>query len=273
MSSLSDQFSIKNKIIVITGGEGVLGSRLAEMFAEEGARIAILGINIERGSEIAGSIKTNGGEALFVKADVLDRPSLEMACNEIEKHWGTPEVLINAAGGNSPGATIGPGENFFDLNIDDFKAVTALNLDGTVLPSIVFGEKIAKSGRGAIINFSSMAASIPLTRIVAYSAAKAAIDNFTKWMAVEMARKFGDKIRVNAIAPGFLVTNQNKDLLLEKDGSLTERGRDIIRQTPFGRFGEPEEIVGTILWLCSDASRFVTGTVIPIDGGFSAFSI
>lgn len=273
MTKLSEQFSIYNKLIVITGGEGVLGARVSQMFAEQGARIVILGLNVSRGKEIADNIIRKKGKALFIETDVLNIVSLEDALEQIEGKWGSPEVLINAAGGNKPGATVGPEQDFFDLNIDDFKSVTALNLDGTVLPSMVFGEKIAKSGKGVIINFSSMAASQPLTRIVAYSAAKAAINNFTKWMAVEMAKKYGNQIRVNAIAPGFLVTDQNRNLLLNTDGSLTERGNDIIRQTPFGRFGEPEEIVGTLLWLCSDASRFVTGTVIPIDGGFSAFSI
>ena len=273
MGTLANQFSIKDKVIVITGGEGILGSTLAKLFANEGAKLAILGLNSERGNEIVDKIRSDGGSASFIHADVLDRSSLESALSDIEKHFGIPEILINAAGGNMAGATIAPDKTIFDLDIDDFKAVNALNLDGTVIPSIVFGKKIAQSGKGVIINFSSMAASRPLTRIVGYSAAKAGVENFTRWMAVEMAKKFGDKIRVNAIAPGFLVTDQNKDLLLNTDGSLTDRGNDIIRQTPFGRFGQPEEIVGTLLWLCSDASSFVTGTVIPVDGGFSAFSI
>ncbi|MCD4769552.1 MAG: SDR family oxidoreductase [Bacteroidales bacterium] len=269
---LIDSFSIKGKVIVITGGEGVLGSTLASLFAEGGAKIAILGIDDTRGLEIEEKISEGGGIIKFINTNVLDKASVEDARDWIKTEWKSVDVLINAAGGNRPGATIGPDETIFDLNIDDFNRVTGLNLTGTVIPSLVFGEVMAKSKSGAIVNFSSMAAARALTRVVGYSAAKAAIDNFTRWMAVEMAKKFGNRIRVNAIAPGFLVTNQNRDLLLNKDGSLTERGNDIIRQTPFGRFGEPEEIAGTILWLCSDASSFVTGTVIPVDGGFSAYS-
>lgn len=269
---LINSFSIKDKVIVITGGEGVLGGTLASLFAEEGAKIVILGIDDTRGSEIEKKISEGGGIIKFIKTNVLDKASVEDARDWIKTEWKSIDVLINAAGGNRPGATIGKDETIFDLNLDDFNKVIGLNLTGTVIPSMVFGEVMAESKRGAIVNFSSMAASRTLTRVVGYSAAKAAIDNFTRWMAVEMAKKFSDRIRVNAIAPGFLVTNQNRDLLLNKDGSLTERGGDIIRQTPFGRFGEAEEIAGTILWLCSDASQFVTGVVIPVDGGFSAYS-
>ncbi len=269
---LLNSFSIQDKVVVITGGEGVLGSELATLFAGEGAKIVILGIDDARGLELEETISRGGGIIKYINANVLDKSSVENARDWIKSEWNSIDILINAAGGNRPGATIGENETIFDLNIDDFKKVTDLNLTGTVIPSLVFGEVMAESKSGAIVNFSSMAASRALTRIVGYSAAKAAVDNLTRWLAVEMAKKFGDGIRVNAIAPGFLVTNQNRNLLLNKDGSLTWRGEDIIRQTPFGRFGEPGEIAGTVLWLCSDASRFVTGTVIPVDGGFSAFS-
>lgn len=272
MTDLFSKFNIQDKIIVITGGEGVLGGTLAIEFAAIGAKIAILGINEEGGNKIREKIVSKGGDALFFCASVLDKESLVKVRDDIIREWGRIDVLINAAGGNSPGATIGPGKNIFDLNIEDFKKVSELNLNGTVIPSLVFGEPMSAQGRGSIVNYSSMASERPLSRIVAYSAAKAAVDNFTRWMAVEMAQKFGEGLRVNAIAPGFLVTNQNRDLLLKPDGSLTARGEDIIKQTPFGRFGEPEELTATVLWLISEASSFITGTVIPVDGGFSAYS-
>lgn len=273
MAQAGSQFSISGKVIVITGGEGVIGSSLAEIFAGEGARIVLLGINDKKGTEISESINSSGGSSIFIHVDVLVKASLEKAAEKVIETFGRVDVLINAAGGNKAGATIAPNQSIFDLDIEDFRSVSELNLDGTVLSSIVFGRMIAESGKGVIINFSSMAASRPLTRVVGYSASKAAVDNFTKWMAVEMADKYGDGVRVNAVAPGFLVTEQNRDLLLKSDGSLTDRGEDIIRQTPFKRFGKPEEIAGTVMWLCSDASSFVTGAIIPIDGGFSAFSI
>ncbi|MEE4115547.1 MAG: SDR family oxidoreductase [Marinilabiliaceae bacterium] len=272
MTQAGSQFSIRDKVIVITGGEGLIGSTLATFFAGEGASIVLLGINDKKGAEISKQINLSGGSSIYIHADVLVRSSLLMAAEKAIETFGKLDVLINAAGGNRKGATIEQGQSIFDLDMDDFRSVSELNLDGTVLPSIVFGEKIASSGKGVIINFSSMAASRPLTRVVGYSAAKAAVENFTKWMAVEMADKYGDSVRVNAIAPGFLVSDQNRDLLLKTDGSLTKRGQDIIEQTPFGRFGKPEELAGTVMWLCSDASSFVTGAVIPVDGGFSAFS-
>ena len=188
------------------------------------------------------------------------------------KRFGRIDVLINAAGGNVAGATIGLDQSVFDIEISQFNKVTDINLNGTVLSSLVFGKSIAEEKKGSIINLSSMASYRAITRVVGYSAAKAAIDNFTRWMAVEMALKFGDGIRVNAIAPGFLLTEQNRTLLTTTDGSLTERGKNINNMTPFKRLGEPDELIGTVLWLASDASKFVTGTIIAVDGGFSAFS-
>lgn len=272
MTRLPGKFNIDNKVIIITGGEGVLGSTLASELASMGARIVIIGINKQKGREIEKTITGNKNTAVFYYASVLDRKALIEIRKSVISEWGTIDILINAAGGNIPGATVGEDESIFDMNTDGFRKVYELNLDGTVIPSLIFGEQMSKQGRGVILNYSSMASLRAISRVAGYSAAKAAVDNFTRWMAVEMATKFGDGIRVNAIAPGFLVTNQNRELLIENDGSLTDRGENIIRQTPFGRFGEPEEITGTVLWLISDASSFVTGAVIPVDGGFSAYS-
>jgi NAD(P)-dependent dehydrogenase (short-subunit alcohol dehydrogenase family) len=213
-----------------------------------------------------------GGEAVAFAANVLDETSLESVRDQILAKWGKVDVLINAAGGNMAGATISPGQTIFDLSMDAFKKVSDLNLNGSVLPSLVFGKHMADHKKGVIINISSMTAQRAITRVVGYSVAKAAIDNFTKWMATELALKFGEGLRVNAIAPGFFIGDQNRDLLLEADGSLTARGTTIVAHTPMGRFGEAEELNGTIHWLCSDASKFVTGIVVPIDGGFSAFT-
>jgi len=212
------------------------------------------------------------GTVVGRKCNILDEENIKKVKNEILDQFKRIDILINAAGGNMPGATVGVDQTIFDIKMDDFKKVTDLNLNGTVLPTLIFGKAMTEQKSGSIVNISSMAAQRVLTRVVGYSAAKAAIDIFTKWMAVEMAQKFGNGIRVNAIAPGFLLTEQNRTLLTNPDGSLTERGHKIIDMTPFKRFGEPEELVGTVLWLAGDASKFVTGAVIPIDGGFSAFS-
>ncbi|MBN1388101.1 MAG: SDR family oxidoreductase [Bacteroidales bacterium] len=266
------KFNIDKKAIIITGGEGVLGSTLAFELASLGARIVIIGLNEQRGQEIVSKISGNKGSAVFYHASVLDRQALKEIRKSIVTGWGSIDVLINAAGGNMKGATVEEDETIFEMNPDDFRKVYELNLEGTVIPSLIFGEQMSEQGRGVILNYSSMASLRAISRIAGYSAAKAAVDNFTRWMAVDMAAKFGDGIRVNAIAPGFLVTNQNRDLLINEDGSLTDRGKKIINQTPFGRFGEPEELTGTVLWLITDASSFVTGAVIPVDGGFSAYS-
>ena len=217
-------------------------------------------------------IKNNGGEAIGFETNVLDKTTLEKNRDDILQHFGKIDILLNAAGGNMPGATIGPDQTIFDLKMEDFQKVTDLNLNGTVLPSIVFGEVMSKQGEGCIINYSSMTVERAITRVVGYSASKAAMENFTRWMSVEMASKFGGKIRVNAIAPGFFIGNQNRRLLTNEDGSYTDRGNTIINNTPMKRFGEAEELNGAIHFLCSDAASFITGIVIPIDGGFSAFS-
>lgn len=266
-------FDVENKVILITGGAGVLGGQMASYLLTNNAILVILDykediidVAVKKLQKI--STKIDG----FV-CNVLDEKNLQQICEQIIKKYGKIDVLINAAGGNMPGATIGVDQTIFDVNIDHFKKVVDLNLFGSILPVLVFGEEMAKSKKGVIINISSMTAQSAITRVVGYSASKAAIDNFTKWLAVELALKFGDGLRVNAIAPGFFIGNQNRDLLIDKTtGFYTERGDTIIRNTPMKRFGEEEELNGTIHYLCSDASKFVTGVVVAIDGGFNAFS-
>lgn len=267
-----DQFSLSGKVALITGGTGVLGSTMSKGLAEAGASVVILGRRLEAGEKLAAELRSAGYRAMAVSADVLDEEQLVKARKKILDEFGTIDILINGAGGNMPGAVIPPEKNFFDLGMDDFRKVVDLNLLGTVLPTKIFTDVMAEKKKGIIINIASMASYRPITRVVGYSAAKAAIANFTQWMAVEMARKFGEGLRVNAIAPGFFITEQNRNLLTNSDGSLTARGKAVIEHTPFGRFGEPEELNGTLVWLCSDAARFVTGVMIPVDGGFNAFA-
>lgn len=262
----------QNKVAVITGGSGVLGGAIAKGLAMKGVQVVILGRTQATIDFQVNEIQSKGGKAMGVSADVLNRDTLEQAKTKIVKSLGKIDILINAAGGNVKGATIQPDENFFDMDMNDFDNVTALNLKGTVLPTLVFGKEIAKQANGNIINISSIAAQQVLTRVVGYSASKAAIENFTKWLSVEMAQKLSTNLRVNAIAPGFFIGEQNRDLLTNADGSLTQRGKTIISNTPMNRFGEPEDLISAALFLCSDASRFVTGIVIHVDGGFSAFS-
>jgi NAD(P)-dependent dehydrogenase (short-subunit alcohol dehydrogenase family) len=264
-------FNLENKIAVITGGSGVLGSEMAKGLLQAGAKVILLATN-----ELNLKQKVNKlsefGVVRGYKCNVLNEDNIKNTYDNILDEFKQIDILINAAGGHVPGAIIGLDQNIFDLKIQDFKAVTDLNLNGTILPTLIFGKAMAEKKTGSIINISSMATQRAITRAVGYSAAKAAVENFTRWMAVELAQKFGNGIRVNAIAPGFFLTDQNREILTNKDGSLTERGKTIINITPFKRFGEPNELIGTILWLASDASKFVTGTIIPIDGGFSAFS-
>jgi NAD(P)-dependent dehydrogenase (short-subunit alcohol dehydrogenase family) len=259
-------------VALITGGTGVLGTAMAKGLADAGATVVVLGRRVEVGERLVHELRVSGRKALSVAADVLKVDQLEQARKVVMDEFGSIDILINAAGGNMPGATIAPDKNFFDLNMIDFEKVVDLNFHGTVLPTKIFSEVMAANKKGVIINISSMASFTTITRVVGYSAAKAAIDNFTRWLAVEMAKKFGEGIRVNAIAPGFFITEQNRTLLTNADGSFTARGQSVIHQTPFGRFGEPEELLGTLIWLCSDASKFVTGVVVPVDGGFSIFS-
>jgi NAD(P)-dependent dehydrogenase (short-subunit alcohol dehydrogenase family) len=264
-------FDISGKTIVITGGTGVLGSAMALGLAKAGAKVVVLGRKKESGDTVLKKVHEIGKKAMFVQADVLDAGQLQVAKEKILKEHSTIDILVNAAGGNMPGAIIMPEQNFFDLQIDQFQRVVDLNLLGTVLPTKVFCDVMAAQRKGVIINIASMTSFRPVTRVVGYSAAKAAIDNFTGWLAIEMAKKFGEGIRVNAIAPGFFITEQNLRLLTNEDGTNTARGQAVINNTPFGRFGVPDELIGTLIWLCSDASKFVTGVNVPVDGGFNVF--
>ena len=270
---MKNLFDITDKVVVITGGTGVLGRCIAEHLAEQGAHVVILGRNAQLGESIAEQIRKQGGDALFLESDVMNQEAVEKNCADVLSRYGRVDALLNAAGGNMPGATIPPTGNFFGVKIEDFQRVLNLNLTGTVIPTQVFLRPMVEQGEGTIVNFSSMAAFRPMTRVLGYAAAKAGISNFTAFLANEVATKFTSKIRVNAIAPGFFLTTQNQDLLTNPDGSLTERGQDVIRQTPFKRFGKPEELCGTIQYLISEASSFVTGTVAVVDGGFNAFAM
>ena len=266
-------FDIKGKVVVMTGGTGVLGRAICSHLASEGAIVVILGRKQEVGDALVQSIRKAGGIAEFHACDVLDKSGLEKVRNAILKKHKRIDALLNAAGGNMPGATIPPGKTIFDLSVEDFRRVQDLNLTGTILPTQVFMQPMADAKKGSVVNFSSMSAFRPLTRVAGYGVAKAGVSNFTAFMATEAATKFSPEIRVNAIAPGFFLTEQNRSLLTNADGSLTARGEDIIRQTPMGRMGKPEELCGTIQYLISDASKFVTGTVAVVDGGFNVFSI
>ncbi len=270
---MNNLFDIKDYVVVITGGTGVLGRCIAKYLAENGAKVVILGRKAEVGEAIVADIVKAGGVAEFFKGDVMSVAEMESICEAVVAKYGRVDVLLNAAGGNMPGATIAPTQNFFDLKPEEFQRVLDLNLTGTVIPTQVFLKPMVKQGKGNVVNFSSMAAFRPMTRVCGYAAAKAGISNFTAYMATECAKKFGEGIRVNAIAPGFFITEQNRALLTNPDGSFTQRGQDVIRQTPFGRMGEPEELCGTIHYLISDAAKFVTGTVAVVDGGFNTFAM
>lgn len=270
---MNQLFDIKDNVVVITGGTGVLGRCIAKYLAREEAKVVILGRKAEIGQAIVKEITDDGGEAMFLATDVMDIDKIKRNCDEIIDKYGRVDTLLNAAGGNMPGATIAPDSNFFSLKPEEFQKVLNLNLTGTVIPSQIFLEPMVKQRKGNIINFSSMAAFRPMTRVCGYAAAKAGISNFTAFLATEVATKFGEGIRVNAIAPGFFITEQNRALLTNPDGSFTVRGAAVIRQTPFGRMGNPEELCGTIHYLMSDAAKFVTGTVAIVDGGFNAFAM
>lgn len=269
---MENEFNIDGKVIVITGGTGILGSSLSIYLASKGARVVILGRNIERGLELENRILKNGDEAWFLQTDVLNLSMLQKNYDDIMARYGVIDVLINGAGGNRPGATVMPDQSFFDMDMNELRQVIDLNLYGTMYPVSVFAKVMAINRKGVIINFTSATVNRPMTRVVGYSAAKSAIQNFTQWLAVELAQKYGDEMRVNAISPGFFLTEQNRSLLINKDGSWTERSQKILAATPFGRLGEPQELHGAMLWLCSDASRFVTGQTIIVDGGFDAYS-
>lgn len=266
-------FDIERKVIVITGGAGVLGSNMAAYLLKQKANVVILGHKQDEVDVAVKKLKEISENVWGYICDVLDEVELQLVVNTIVSDHGSVDVLINAAGGNMPGATIGVDQTIFDVDINHFKKVVDLNLFGSIIPTLFFGKVMAKQKKGSIINISSMTAQSAITRVVGYSASKAAIDNYTKWLSVELALKFGEGLRVNAIAPGFFIGNQNRDLLIDKEtGTYTERGKTIINNTPMKRFGDADELNGSIHYLCADASKFVTGTVMPIDGGFSAFS-
>jgi len=264
-------FSLQNKVIILTGATGSLGGSLALSLAKEKAKIILLGRNQDLLNILVMKLSSLTEVSSYV-VNVMNRESLERVKNNVINKYGQIDVLINAVGGNLPGAVISDDQSIFDLSETDFDEVVDLNLKGTLLPSIVFGKPMSEKGKGTIVNYSSMTVKQALTRVVGYSAGKAAMENFTRWMAVEMAIKYGDGIRVNAVAPGFFIGKQNQKLLLNDDGSLKERGKKIIQNTPMKRFGKPEELNGAIHFLCSESASFITGIVLPIDGGFSAFT-
>ena len=266
-------FDIEDKVIVVTGAAGVLAGGTARYLLEQGAKLVMLDLRQESVDKVVEECKsTISPKVSGYACNVLDQGILGEVYEKVMAEHGRVDVLINGAGGNMPGATIGPDQTIFDLKMDDYTKVLDLNLKGSVMPTVAFAKAMAQQKYGCIVNFSSMSATQALTRVLGYSNAKAAIENFTRWMAVELAKKFSGNIRVNAIAPGFFIGNQNRALLLNEDGSFTERGQQVINKTPMGRFGEQEEVYGCIHYLISDASKFVTGTVLPVDGGFSAFT-
>ena len=267
---MSVSFGVEGKVAVVTGGAGILCEAMCRTLAEAGARVAVLDLRKEPAQALAESI---GGGAISVECNVLDKGSVEAAANKVMDHFGRVDILINGAGGNKPSATTSPDQSFFNIPADALKWVFDLNMMGTILPCQVFGKIMAAQSSGIILNVSSMNAFRPLTRIAAYSAAKAGVSNFTQWLAVHMAQEYSSAIRVNALAPGFFLTDQNRFLLKDKDsGDWTDRGLKINKHIPQGRLGTPEDLVGTMLWLVSPASAYVTGVVVPVDGGFSAYS-
>jgi len=269
-----DLFDLSGRVYVVTGSTGALAGSAADYLAAQNARVVYLGRRQERidAALTKSREKTPDAQCFGLTADILDRPALERARDSVLRQWGRIDGLVNGAGGNIPGATIPPDKAFSDLDFESFQQVVDLNLHGTVLPSLVFAPAMVEGGRGSIVNFSSVSAPQAVTRVVGYSAAKAGVENFTRWLAVDMARRTGGKVRVNAVLPGFFLGEQNRRLLTNEDGSFTERGKLVIGKTPFGRFGEAGELHGAIHYLLADASKFVTGTILPVDGGFIAFS-
>ncbi len=264
-------FTLEGKVAIVTGGYGVLGGSIADGLASAGAKVAILGRNAEAAAEKVAAMRASGATAMVLVADVLDEDQLKAARQQVLEAWGQIDCLVNAAGGNVARARTDQ-KPAFSMPFDAFDEVMKLNLHGSVYPTMVFVEAMAERKKGCIVNISSMAAFQAISGVAGYSAAKAGIDNFTRWMAVDLAQQFGDGMRVNAVAPGFFIAKQNKKVLLKEDGSYTDRASTIVQQAPMGRFGDPTELQGPVTWLCSDAASFVTGAVIPVDGGFSAYS-
>ncbi len=269
---MENKFSVKDKVIVVTGATGILGKSFITALAQEGAIVGVLGRNEKVAEERVNEINMQGGKAILLIADVTKEDQLIAARKKMLDTYGKIDGLVNAAGGNMPGAVIDPDKDIFQLDFVALKEVMNLNLFGTMLPTQIFGEEIANQKKGSIVNISSMASQKVITKVLGYSMAKSAIDCYTKWFAVELGKRYGDSIRMNAIAPGFFLTEQNRKLLTNGNGTMTERGELVIKNTPFHRLGDPEELIGALLWLLSDASKFVTGTVINVDGGFTVFS-
>lgn len=263
---------LKDKVAIVTGGSGVIGGSMAESLCHAEMKVALTYRTGDAAIEKTEALNKSGMQALAIKVDVLDEESVKIAMEKVLKKWDRIDVLVNAAGGHVPGTVIPQDKSVFDVSLEGIKKVMDLNLFGTVIPTLIIGKEMANQGYGSIINISSMASSHSITRVLGYSMAKAGIDIFTKWMAMEMATKYGDGIRVNAIAPGFFISKQNRDILLDENGNYTDRAKKIIAKTPMARFGDPKELNGLVHYLCSDASKFVTGTVIPVDGGFSSYS-
>ena len=272
---MNNLFDIKGKVAVMTGACGVLGATIVKYFASQGCKVVLLDLERAReiGEKLVSEIKADGGEAMFLPTNVLEEAALEQNLKDILAAYGKIDILLNAAGGNMGAANVTPEQTIFDISIDAFKKVCELNIFGTVIPTKVFAKAMVESKKGSIINFCSMSSFRPLTRVAGYGIAKSGMASWTQWLAGEMAIKFGEGIRVNAIAPGFLLTNQNRSLLTNPDGSLTDRSHKILSHTPYGRFLEPDELVGALHYLASDASRGVTGTIAVVDGGFNTFSI
>lgn len=267
-----ENFSLKDKVIIVTGGTGILGDAFIKGIAAAGGTVGVLGRNEKVAQERADAVIAGGGKAIALVADVMQEADLVAARDKVLEAYGRIDGLVNGAGGNMPGGIIQPDQDLFTMNMDGMRQVMELNLWGTLIPTQIFGQVMAQGGNGSIVNISSMAAQQAITKVLGYSMAKAAIDNYTKWFAMEAANRYGDAIRMNAIAPGFFLTEQNRALLTQPDGSYTDRGNLVIKNTPFKRFGKAEELIGALVWLLSDASAFVTGTVVSVDGGFSIFS-
>lgn len=268
---MDNQFSLAGKVIVVTGGTGILGKAFIDGIVEAGGAVGILGRNAQVAEERASAINEAGGKAIALVADVMNEAELVAAKDKLLAAFGRIDGLVNGAGGNMPEGVLQPDEDIFKMNIDGMKKVMDLNLWGTLIPTQVFGEAIAKTGKGSIVNISSMNSKRAITKVLGYNMGKAAVDCYNQWFAVELANRYGDSIRMNALAPGFFLTEQNRNLLTKPEGGYTQRGELVIKQTPFKRFGHADELKGALVWLLSDASAFVTGSMICVDGGFSIF--
>ena len=266
-----NEYSLEGKVVVVTGGTGILGNAFVDSIVEAGGTVGILGRKKEVAEERAHAITAKGGKAIALVADVLNEEQLQAAKAETMKAFGKIDGLVNAAGGNMPEGVLQPEQNIFEMNIEGMRKTLDINLWGTIIPTQVFGDAIAATGKGSIVNISSMNSKRAITKVLGYNMGKAAVDCYTQWFAVELANRYGDTVRMNALAPGFFLTEQNRYLLTQKEGGYTPRGESVIRQTPFKRFGNPDELKGALVWLLSDASKFVTGAMICVDGGFSIF--